>query len=348
MGISDILGTAGIMLSTAGNILERESSLSVEAAVDRLEAAIRWEGFNLIGKHDLAASMAKEGIQRPPYMVVEACHPFIAASVLDTAPSLGSMMPCAIAVFPRDGKTVLSTIRTPKLAELAGASEEVVKQAAMVDAAMERMMAWVAEPDLQTQELQWSEATEFYKVALFATGSADTLMASNSLAAFSRSWGRFKAPGSASESTKGTQLWSETNRMIDAARSHVGNGAFREAHETLEPIRLLWSQYRTANAKATRFDHMTSYHEAMEALIGAASESNVEQTRLTTLTANLMQSWAELKGDLEANWSEIRRTQWDRLIQMNQKAIDAWISAKTADAARALKPEFQKLFMAFG
>jgi len=336
------------MLSTADNILERESSLSVEAAVDRLEAAIRWEGFNLIGKHDLAASLAKEGIQRPPYMVVEACHPIIASGVLDTAPSLGSMMPCAIAVFPRDGRTVLSTIRTPKLAELAGAPEGVVKQAAVVDATMERMMAWVVEPELQTQDLQWSEATEFYKVSLFATGSADMLLASTSLAAFSRSWSRFKAPGSPSESTIDAQLWGETNHTIDAAREQAGKGALLDAHETLEPIRQLWSQYRTANARATRFDRSTRYHAAIEAIIRATSESNVEQTRLAALTAKLMQCWAELQGDFETNWSEIRRAQWDRLIMVNQAAIDTWNSTMTTDSAKSLDIEFQKLFMAFG
>jgi len=104
-----------------------------------LEEAVAAQGFRVLARHDLAAAMAKAGIEREPYLVVEVCNARIAAAVLAADPRIGALLPCRIAVYQEDDQTVLTTVLPTHLIGLfpdAGVAEH----AAQVDQAMRAMV----------------------------------------------------------------------------------------------------------------------------------------------------------------------------------------------------------------
>lgn len=106
-----------------------------------VEQAAKAEGFRVSHVHDLAASLAKEGIQREPYATVEICNAKLASQVLQAEPRLGSLMPCRIAVYQQGDKTVVSMVLPSGLMTMFPVKPEVHEAAAKVDQAMKTIVA---------------------------------------------------------------------------------------------------------------------------------------------------------------------------------------------------------------
>lgn len=108
----------------------RRTSRPMGDVVAAVEEATRGRGFRVVSKHDLAASLAKEGIQREAYVVVEVCNAQIASGVLAAEPRIGSLMPCRISVYRQGDETVLTTVLPSRLLSLfptAGIGEQATQ-----------------------------------------------------------------------------------------------------------------------------------------------------------------------------------------------------------------------------
>jgi uncharacterized protein (DUF302 family) len=107
--------------------------------LEAVQAAAKAQGFNVLGTHDLAASLKKAGIEREPYVVVEVCHPEQAAAVLKIEPRMGSQLPCRIAVWQAGPKTLVSTLRPTALVGLLP-DAPLAAPARQVDAALKAIL----------------------------------------------------------------------------------------------------------------------------------------------------------------------------------------------------------------
>ena len=104
------------------------------------EATTKQEGFTVSNVHDIAATLRKAGIEHAPVATIEVCNPKIAAEVLKAEPRLASLIPCRIAVYQQDDKTVVSMIWPSRLMTMFAEKPEVKKTAAQVDEAMKAIV----------------------------------------------------------------------------------------------------------------------------------------------------------------------------------------------------------------
>lgn len=115
-----------------------ESSRSVEEVRDRLEEKAKEKGFGVLSVHEVSRILQEKG--QPidyPCVIVEICQPASASRVLSRNPYIATALPCRIAVFERDGRTVLSTLAPttmlemfdePELADTAREVEEIIRE----------------------------------------------------------------------------------------------------------------------------------------------------------------------------------------------------------------------------
>lgn len=88
------------------------AGVSYEAARQRVEAALKEEGFGVLTEIDVRATLkSKLNADIPAYVILGACNPTLAQRALSEEPGVGLLLPCNV-VFTQDddANTVVSII----------------------------------------------------------------------------------------------------------------------------------------------------------------------------------------------------------------------------------------------
>ncbi|EDP75258.1 DUF302 domain-containing protein [Hydrogenivirga sp. 128-5-R1-1] len=113
-------------------LIKVESSKGVKEVKEKLEETAKSKGFGVMSTHEVTDILESKG-HPISYrcVIVEICQPKAASEVLSRNPYISTAMPCRVAIFEENGKTVLSTIAPTQMIEmynepeLKGVAEEI-------------------------------------------------------------------------------------------------------------------------------------------------------------------------------------------------------------------------------
>ncbi len=89
----------------------RTVDLAYEDALARVEEALKREGFGVLTRIDVRATMKEKiGAEFRPYMILGACNPQMAHRALQAEDKIGTMLPCNVIVQERDGKSEVAAV----------------------------------------------------------------------------------------------------------------------------------------------------------------------------------------------------------------------------------------------
>ena len=108
------------MLAT-GYTLSATTELPVAEAVERVRAELKDEGFGVLCEIDVQATLREKlGAEMEPYLILGACNPPLAHEALSAEPELGTLLPCNVVVYERDGETHISAIDAERMLSIVG------------------------------------------------------------------------------------------------------------------------------------------------------------------------------------------------------------------------------------
>lgn len=121
-------------------VITRDSGSSLEDVCSRLPDVAQRHRFGVLGLHDLKQKIQSKGLAFDrECRVFEVCNPQQAQEVLTQSIAVSTALPCRIAVYEENGRTVLATLKPTQLLGLfdaPGASQA----AQAVETAMVEMM----------------------------------------------------------------------------------------------------------------------------------------------------------------------------------------------------------------
>ena len=98
--------------------------LPYEAALEKVIAALKSEGFGVLTRIDVQATLKEKlGEDFRPYSILGACNPALAHRALQTDPVVGLMLPCNVTVEADPLGGSLARIANPEIMLAVGALE---------------------------------------------------------------------------------------------------------------------------------------------------------------------------------------------------------------------------------
>ncbi|WP_221032694.1 DUF302 domain-containing protein [Actomonas aquatica] len=100
----------------ADRLIKRSTTKPFAEVCAGVEDACKANKFGLIGVVDLQAKMAAKGVAFDrPCTVFEVCNPQKAKGVLTANMDIATALPCRLAIYTEEGKTVLSTMKPTEM-----------------------------------------------------------------------------------------------------------------------------------------------------------------------------------------------------------------------------------------
>jgi uncharacterized protein (DUF302 family) len=101
--------------------LSATTELGFADAVARVREELAAEGFGVLCEIDVQATLEKKlGIAREPYLILGACNPPLAHAALQAEPDLGTLLPCNVVVYVRDGQTHIAAVDAERMLSIVG------------------------------------------------------------------------------------------------------------------------------------------------------------------------------------------------------------------------------------
>lgn len=108
------------MLAT-GYTLSTTTERPFADAVERVRDELKAEGFGVLCEIDVQATLKEKlGVEGEPYLILGACNPPLAHRALTAEPDLGTLLPCNVVVYERDGATHISAVDAERMLSLVG------------------------------------------------------------------------------------------------------------------------------------------------------------------------------------------------------------------------------------
>jgi uncharacterized protein (DUF302 family) len=122
------------MPTATGYTLTTTTTAPFDEAVERVRAELKEEGFGVLCEIDVQATLREKlGVEQEPYVILGACNPPLAHQALVAEPQLGTLLPCNVVVYEREGETRISAIDAERMLSIVG-SDELAPIAAQVRA----------------------------------------------------------------------------------------------------------------------------------------------------------------------------------------------------------------------
>ena len=111
-------------MPAAGYTLSTTTPLPFTEAVERVRAELAKEGFGVLCEIDVQATLKQKlDVDGEPYLILGACNPALAHLALTAEPDLGTLLPCNVVVYVREGQTHVSAIDAERMLSIVGNSE---------------------------------------------------------------------------------------------------------------------------------------------------------------------------------------------------------------------------------
>lgn len=110
--------------------------LPFEQAVELATAALKEEGFGVLTRIDVKATLKEKlGEDVPPQVILGACNPPLAHRALSSMPLVGLLLPCNVTVREIEGGSLVSLINPQTMLSVEELGEDPDIQAVAAEAA---------------------------------------------------------------------------------------------------------------------------------------------------------------------------------------------------------------------
>jgi uncharacterized protein (DUF302 family) len=104
--------------------LRGTTSLAFAEAVAQVREGLRQEGFGVLCEIDVQATLREKlGVETGRYLILGACSPPYAHRALEAEADLGTLLPCNVVVYEREGETRVSAADPVALLGIVGNPE---------------------------------------------------------------------------------------------------------------------------------------------------------------------------------------------------------------------------------
>ena len=100
-------------------LINLETEKSLQEVRQSIEEKAKAKGFGVMAVHEVSNILKNKGVPIDyECVILEVCSPRHASQVLSKNPYISTAMPCRVALFQKDQKTVVSTIAPTAMLEM--------------------------------------------------------------------------------------------------------------------------------------------------------------------------------------------------------------------------------------